>query len=85
MSTDNDSNSDMSLPSFATLDLFWDHNDEEGGINIDNTIVEVQFDVLQGRAPHSFLSRPQKSVNVEEPSSKFNQWEKKPTLTKTPR
>jgi hypothetical protein len=51
MCTDDDSNSDVSLPSFATLDLFWDRNDEEGGINIDNTIAKAQFNVLQGRAP----------------------------------
>jgi hypothetical protein len=51
MSTDDDSNFDVSLPSFATLDLFRDRNDEEGGINIDNTIAKAQFDVLQGRAP----------------------------------
>jgi hypothetical protein len=51
MSTDDDSNSDVSLPSFATLYSFWgDCNDEESGINIDNTIAKAQFNVLQGRA-----------------------------------
>jgi uncharacterized protein YwlG (UPF0340 family) len=52
MSSDDDSNSDVLLLSFATLDLFRDRNDEEGSINIDNTVAEARFDLLQRRALH---------------------------------